>query len=92
MWVRQEELMAMDVQDDSHLDKLHALRVHPKLKHKCACQPCCITALQLPTNKFCSHNSIVVVPLTETSRKLPVVYVSPHHKALVLCVLKIVAA
>ena len=31
MWVRQEDLVAMDVQDDSHLDKLHALRVHPKL-------------------------------------------------------------
>jgi hypothetical protein len=34
MWVRPEELVAMKLEDDSHLDKLHALRVHPKLKHK----------------------------------------------------------
>ena len=34
MWVRPEDLVAMKLQDDSHLDKLHALRVHPKLKHK----------------------------------------------------------
>ncbi|KAL0042559.1 hypothetical protein WJX79_003671 [Trebouxia sp. C0005] len=36
MWVRPEDLVAMNLQDDSHLDKLHALRVHPKLKHKAA--------------------------------------------------------
>ncbi|KAL0040507.1 hypothetical protein WJX77_009181 [Trebouxia sp. C0004] len=36
MWVRPEDLVAMNLQDDSHLDKLHALRAHPKLKHKAA--------------------------------------------------------
>ena len=36
MWVKPEDLVEMQAQDDSHLDKLHAMRVHPKLKHKYA--------------------------------------------------------
>lgn len=36
MWVKPEDLVEMQPQEDSHLDKLHAMRVHPKLKHKCA--------------------------------------------------------
>ena len=46
MWVRLEDLTPVEVTDDSHLDRLSAMRAHPKLKHKyvlnlratCACQ------------------------------------------------------
>ena len=34
MWVKPENLVEIDSNEDSHLDKLHAMRVHPKLKHK----------------------------------------------------------
>ena len=46
MWVRLEDLTAVELTNDSHLDRLSAMRAHPKLKHKyvlslwatCACQ------------------------------------------------------
>ena len=34
MWVRPEDLTPMEVTCDSHLDRLSAMRAHPKLKHK----------------------------------------------------------
>ena len=46
MWVRMEDLTPVEVTHDSHLDRLSAMRAHPKLKHKyvsnlcatCTCQ------------------------------------------------------
>ena len=34
MWVKPEDLTVMDLQNDTHTDKLHTLKGHPKLKHK----------------------------------------------------------
>lgn len=34
MWVRPEDLTPVEVTVDSHLDRLSAMRSHPKLKHK----------------------------------------------------------
>lgn len=36
MWVRLEDLTPVEPAHDSHLDRLSAMRSHPKLKHKCA--------------------------------------------------------
>lgn len=39
MWVRLEDLTPVELTDDSHLDRLSAMRTHLKLKHKYASHP-----------------------------------------------------
>ena len=48
MWVRLEDLTPVELTDDSHLDRLSAMRTHLKLKHKYASHP-------LP-NEMMTHN------------------------------------
>lgn len=65
MWVRLEDLTPVEVGDDSHLDRLSAMRAHPKLKHKYGSMLCCTPTSV--TNPSISHAATCLLGISNLS-------------------------